>query len=82
MSGFISRIIHYVAGEVVTKGLAENRTFQRFAVKTQGHLQKARTVAASANKQAMNNSGPSAPKSTFTKFQEAFAKEVSKDFKN
>jgi hypothetical protein len=31
---FISRVINYVANEILIKGLANSKTFQRFAVQT------------------------------------------------
>ena len=34
MSQFIQRVVNYVANEVIIKGLANSRTFQRFAVRT------------------------------------------------
>ena len=37
---FIGRILQYIVGEVVVKHLAESRTFQRFALRTDAVLQK------------------------------------------
>jgi hypothetical protein len=34
MNAFFQRVANYVANEVVIKGLANSRTFQRFAVRT------------------------------------------------
>jgi inosine/xanthosine triphosphate pyrophosphatase family protein len=34
MNAFVTRIANYVANEVIIKGLANSRTFQRFAVRT------------------------------------------------
>lgn len=34
MNNFVSRIANYVANEILIKGLANSRTFQRFAVRT------------------------------------------------
>jgi malate/lactate dehydrogenase len=34
MNAFIQKVANYVANEVVIKGLANSRTFQRFAVRT------------------------------------------------
>ena len=39
MSQFIQRIANYVANEILIKGLANSRTFQRFAVRTDKNLQ-------------------------------------------
>lgn len=55
---FIQRLVNYVANEIIIKGLANSRTFQRFAVRTnkqyedmtkQGmeHIQKATAESAS-----------------------------------
>lgn len=34
MNQFFQRVANYVANEVIVKGLAESRTFQKFAVRT------------------------------------------------
>jgi hypothetical protein len=34
MNAFFQKVANYVANEVITKGLANSRTFQRFAVRT------------------------------------------------
>mmetsp|Transcript_1435 Transcript_1435/g.2855 ORF Transcript_1435/g.2855 Transcript_1435/m.2855 type:complete len:96 (-) Transcript_1435:207-494(-) len=38
MAQFIQRVATWLANEVVVKGLAENRQFQQFAVRTQSKL--------------------------------------------
>lgn len=40
MNQFIQRIANYIANEVLIKGLAESRTFQRFALKTHNRIQE------------------------------------------
>ncbi|KAL7533938.1 hypothetical protein ACHAXR_005537 [Thalassiosira sp. AJA248-18] len=40
MNQFIQRVANYIANEVFIKGLAESKTFQRFAVHTDRHVQK------------------------------------------
>lgn len=40
MSQFIQRVANYVANEVIIKGLAHNKTFQRFAVRTDAQLKE------------------------------------------
>mmetsp|Transcript_35089 Transcript_35089/g.69138 ORF Transcript_35089/g.69138 Transcript_35089/m.69138 type:complete len:111 (-) Transcript_35089:274-606(-) len=40
MNQFVQRIANYVANEIVIKGLAESRTFQRFALRTHENVQK------------------------------------------
>ena len=61
---FIQRVVNYVANEIIVKGLANSRTFQRFAVRTnqqyeelnkQGTEKIARTIEDLAKSQA----GPS-----------------------
>merc|ERR1712038_1285510 len=42
MNQFIQRIANYIANEVLIKGLANSRTFQRFAVRTESHLNELR----------------------------------------
>ncbi|OEU08269.1 hypothetical protein FRACYDRAFT_145628, partial [Fragilariopsis cylindrus CCMP1102] len=31
---FITRVVNYVANEIIVKGLSNSRTFQKFAVRT------------------------------------------------
>lgn len=40
MNQFIQRVANYVANEVIIKGLAHSKTFQRFAVRTDQHLKE------------------------------------------
>mmetsp|Transcript_27137 Transcript_27137/g.61323 ORF Transcript_27137/g.61323 Transcript_27137/m.61323 type:complete len:111 (+) Transcript_27137:232-564(+) len=40
MNQFIQRVASYIANEVFIKGLAESRTFQKFAVRTDRHLRE------------------------------------------
>lgn len=37
---FIQRVANWLAQEVVVKGLAENKTFQRFALRTDAHVKE------------------------------------------
>jgi len=39
MNQFIQRIANYIANEVIVKGLAESKTFQRFALRTHTSVQ-------------------------------------------
>lgn len=39
MNQFINRIASYVANEILIKGLANSKTFQRIAVRTDNHIQ-------------------------------------------
>ena len=38
MNQFIQRVANYVANEIIIKGLANSKTFQRFAVRTDSQL--------------------------------------------
>ena len=40
MNQFVQRIANYIANEIFIKGLANSKTFQRFAVHTDRHIQK------------------------------------------
>ncbi|KAL7437264.1 hypothetical protein ACHAXH_003414 [Discostella pseudostelligera] len=40
MNQFVQRVANYIANELFIKGLAESKTFQRFAVHTDRHIQK------------------------------------------
>mmetsp|Transcript_32246 Transcript_32246/g.48639 ORF Transcript_32246/g.48639 Transcript_32246/m.48639 type:complete len:98 (-) Transcript_32246:249-542(-) len=40
-SQFIQRLIHQLVNQFVVKGLAESKTFQRFAVRTQSTVEEA-----------------------------------------
>jgi hypothetical protein len=37
---FIARVVNYVANEIIVKGLANSRTFQKFAVRTNQQYQE------------------------------------------
>jgi inosine/xanthosine triphosphate pyrophosphatase family protein len=61
MNQFVQRLANYVANEVIIKGLANSRTFQRFAVRTnkqyndfskQGTEQLEKTIEELAKQQA------------------------------
>jgi len=40
LNQLIQRVMHHVVNEVLIKGLANSKTFQRFAVKTDSHINK------------------------------------------
>lgn len=40
MNQFIQRVANYVANEVIIKGLAHNKTFQKFAVRTDAQFKE------------------------------------------
>mmetsp|Transcript_29485 Transcript_29485/g.45007 ORF Transcript_29485/g.45007 Transcript_29485/m.45007 type:complete len:109 (+) Transcript_29485:90-416(+) len=42
MNQFVQRVANYIANEILVKGLANSKTFQKFAVRTDHHLRKVR----------------------------------------
>lgn len=40
MNQFFQRVAHYVTNELIVKSLADSKTFQRFAVRTEAQMQK------------------------------------------
>ena len=93
-SQFIQRIANYIANEVLIKGLANSKIFQRFAVRTDAQLktiQKAgeeqfneavqgMTSRAASTSAGSAMSGPPQPPLTgFQGFVSAFFKEIRKD---
>ena len=40
MNQFVQRVVNYIANELFIKGLAESKTFQKFAVHTDRHIQR------------------------------------------
>lgn len=44
MNQFIQRVANYVANEVIIKGLAHSKTFQRFAVRTDASIKQAQKM--------------------------------------
>ena len=89
---FVQRLVNYVANELIIKGLANSKTFQRMAVQSdhqmrqfqkagQEHLE--RTVDQLNKQQSMggkSTGGPPLPPLTgFPGFISAFFKEIRKD---
>jgi hypothetical protein len=93
MSQFIQRLVNHLANEVLIKGLANSKTFQRFAVRTDSALKDLhkdgtqkfdtviRTVVTEATKPTtVTSSGPPQPPLRgFPGFVSAFFKEIRKD---
>lgn len=95
MNQFFQRVANYVANEVIVKGLANSRTFQKFAVRTnkqynetvkEGAEQLNKTLEEVAKQQtgmpsAANVSGipPKPPLRGVPGFFVAFGKELKKD---
>ena len=79
MSGFFLRIANYIANELIVKGLANNRSFQRFALRTADHVEKVKVTGAAHSekiaKEAEKQVGVAG------RFLGAFQKEIEKDMK-
>jgi hypothetical protein len=96
MNQFVQRVVHYVANEILIKGLANSKTFQRFAVKTDQSLRKGteqlnqtmEELTKQQQQQQFRTSSsssaarqpPSKPQMGFTGFVSTFFKEIRKDF--
>ena len=92
---FIQRVVNYLANEVIIKGLANSKTFQRFAVRTDATIRDVHktgtetlnqtleeTLAAAATQQAKAGAAagpPPKPLTGFPGFVSAFFKEIRKD---
>jgi hypothetical protein len=55
MSGFFGRILNYIVGEVIVKTLAESRSFQRFAVRTDEALRTHKAKIQEAGDKIVNH---------------------------
>ena len=79
MSGFFLRIANYIANELIVKGLANNRSFQRFALRTADHVEKVKVTGTAHSekiaKEAEKQMGVAG------RFLGAFQKEIEKDMK-
>jgi hypothetical protein len=94
MSQFVQRLANYLANEVLIKGLAHSRTFQRFAVRTDRSLNdlkkngidqatasftSAVNPAEGAAAATARSGPPQPPVRGFPGFTSAFFKEIRKD---
>jgi hypothetical protein len=93
MSQFIQRVANYIANEVLIKGLANSKTFQRFAIRTDHNLQNLHKTGTEhfekafediAKTQVRGSSSsargpPQAPLRGFPGFVSAFFKEIRRD---
>jgi inosine/xanthosine triphosphate pyrophosphatase family protein len=94
MSQFVQRLANYLANEILIKGLANSKTFQRFALRTDATIRDVHKtgtetisnafekVAETAARQASGGSTgpPKKPLTGFPGFISAFFKEIQKDF--
>jgi hypothetical protein len=92
MNQFIQKVANYIGNEVIIKGLANSRTFQRFAVRTDASIKEMhKTGSDSLNKtfdeftgeqirNASTKAGPPQPPLRgFPGFVSAFFKEIRSD---
>jgi hypothetical protein len=66
MNQFIQRIVNHVANEIIIKGLANSRTFQRFVVKTDKSLQDLHKTSTETLSSAVNEFASQQIRSTST----------------
>lgn len=90
---FVQKLANYLANEVLIKGLANSKTFQRFAVKADLHLNELKkrsvdetvTAFTTASRQVNGASSqarqgpPQPPPRGLPGFVSAFVKEIRKD---
>jgi hypothetical protein len=93
MNQFVQRVVNYVANEILIKGLANSKTFQRFAVKTDHSLRKGteslqqtieelskQQVRTSHTSTTARRPPPIKPQTGVFGFLSAFVKEIRQDF--
>jgi hypothetical protein len=66
MNQFIQRIVNHVANEIIIKGLANSRTFQRFVVRTDKSLQDLHKTSTETLSTAVNEFASQQVRSTST----------------
>ena len=90
---FFQRVVNYVANEILIKGLANSKTFQKVAVRTDHQIRQFRqageehvnkTLEEMTKQQAAGTTAgpgipPKAPLRGFPGFVSAFFKEIGKD---
>ena len=89
MNQFVQRVANYVANEIIIKGLANSKTFQRFAVRTDASLKEAKAKGEKTVETAFSEfstttattaSGrPQPPQRGISGFVSAFFKEIGTD---
>ena len=91
-SQFIQRLVNYLANEVLIKGLANSKTFQRFAVRTDATLRDVHKTGTETLQQTLEEAvrqssstttsaqgPPLPPLKGISGFASAFFKEIRKD---
>eukprot|EP00804_Cyclotella_cryptica_P002158 CCRYP_006574-RA/>CCRYP_006574-RA protein AED:0.07 eAED:0.07 QI:202/1/1/1/1/1/2/472/111 len=66
MNQFVQRVANYIANEIFIKGLANSKTFQRFAVHTDRHIQKIKTEGIETLNTQMDELHKQATKAAFS----------------
>uniref|UniRef100_A0A6U6IHD6 Uncharacterized protein n=1 Tax=Odontella aurita TaxID=265563 RepID=A0A6U6IHD6_9STRA len=66
MNQFIQRVANYIANEVLIKGLANSRTFQRFAVRTDKHITEMKGKGTNTLNEAMDELHKTATETAFS----------------
>ena len=61
---FIQRLANYLANEVLIKGLANSKTFQRFAVRTEASLKDVHEAGAKTLQQTLNEAAAAGVQTT------------------
>ena len=93
MNQFVQRVANYVANEIIIKGLAQNKAFQRFAVRTDSSIREAQkrgseqisktvnefSTSAAEGATASMAGPPKPPLRGFPGFVSCFFKEIRKD---
>lgn len=89
MNQFVQRVANYVANEIIIKGLAHNKTFQRFAVRTDASLRDVQKKGVETLEQTIRSASteaggavggpPKPPLRGFPGFVSCFFKEIRKD---
>jgi hypothetical protein len=93
MAQFLFKFLDYIASDIIVKRLANNKTFQKFALTTDSMFQKhaikgeqiVENITKTANEAVKNpeiltKNIPKIQNSKFEKYMKAFSEEIKKDF--
>uniref|UniRef100_K3WIU1 Uncharacterized protein n=1 Tax=Globisporangium ultimum (strain ATCC 200006 / CBS 805.95 / DAOM BR144) TaxID=431595 RepID=K3WIU1_GLOUD len=76
---FFQRLVSYVVNDVAVKALANNRAFQRFALKTHHRVEDAKNFAETGASTFLSSIEKELPK--VKQFSSALKEEIAKDLK-
>ncbi|GAB9469766.1 hypothetical protein Gpo141_00007034 [Globisporangium polare] len=76
---FIQRLVSYVVNDVAVKALANNRAFQRFALRTHHRVEDAKSIANEGASSLLSQIEQAAPK--VREFSAALKDEIARDLK-